>query len=81
MKSPARRIKRLRVENQRTRILNRDEEQALVEACRGKFRALVTLALLTGAHRGELLAPNGRTSPTTRSSSWRRRMAARDGCR
>ena len=53
--SPARRVKRLRVENRRTRVLSADEQQRLVAACRGKFRALVTLALLTGARRGELL--------------------------
>ena len=53
--SPARRVKRLRVDNRRTRVLSADEEQRLVAACQGKFRALVTLALLTGARKGELL--------------------------
>jgi integrase len=56
LESPARRVKRLRVENCRTRILSEDEESRLVAACRGQFRALITLALLTGARRGELLA-------------------------
>ena len=55
LESPARRVKRLRVENRRTRALSADEEQRLVAACRGKFRTLVALALLTGARRGELL--------------------------
>jgi len=53
--SPARKVKRLRVENRRTRVLTAGEEQRLVDACRGKFRVLVSLALLTGARLGELL--------------------------
>jgi hypothetical protein len=47
--SPARKVKRLRVENRRTRILSPDEEAALVAACQGRFRVLVALALVTGA--------------------------------
>lgn len=53
--SPARRVKRLRVDNRSTRVLSADEEQRLMAARHGKFRPLVTLALLTGARRGELL--------------------------
>ena len=56
VESPARRVKRLRVENRRMRILTPDEERSLLNACQGKFRALVALAPLTGARRGELLA-------------------------
>lgn len=55
LESPARRVKLLRVDNRRTRTLSAEEEQALVDACQGKFKALVTLALLTGARLGELL--------------------------
>ncbi len=54
--SPARTVRRLRVDNRRTRILTASEEQALLAQCRGKFRVLVGLALLTGARLGELLA-------------------------
>ena len=54
--SPARRIRRLRVENRRTRILTGDEQGRLLAACRRKLRAIVTLALITGARIGELLA-------------------------
>jgi integrase len=54
--SPARTVRRLRVENRRTRILSVDEERRLVEHSHGKFRSLVALALLTGARLGELLA-------------------------
>jgi integrase len=53
--SPARTVRRLKVDNRRTRILTADEEIRLVNACHGKFRTMVALALLTGARRGELL--------------------------
>lgn len=56
LESPAKRVKRLRVENRRTRTLSSDEEERLVAACRGRFRVLVALALLTGARLGELVA-------------------------
>ena len=55
LESPARNVKRLRVENRRTRILSPDEQARLVAACQGKLRAVVLLALITGARIGELL--------------------------
>jgi integrase len=54
--SPARRVKRLKVENRRTRILTEEEQHRLLAACPRKLRAVVTLALITGARIGELLA-------------------------
>ena len=54
--SPARGVKRLKVDNRRTRILTDDEQRRLLEACPRKLRAIVTLALMTGARIGELLA-------------------------
>jgi integrase len=56
LEHPMQRVKRLRVENRRTRILTEAEQRALLDACPRKFRALVTLALITGARVGELLA-------------------------
>ncbi len=56
LESPARHVKRLKVENRRTRILDESEQARLLAACRGKLRALVQLALITGARVGELLA-------------------------
>ncbi|HEY3056976.1 MAG TPA: hypothetical protein VGK31_13705 [Thermoanaerobaculia bacterium] len=56
--SPARGVKRFRVQNRRTRILSTDEQQWLLDACERmpKLQALLTLALITGARIGELLA-------------------------
>lgn len=54
--SPMRRVKRLKVDNRRTRILSEDEQRRLLDACPGKVRAIVLLALITGARIGELLA-------------------------
>lgn len=54
--SPCRKIKRLKVDNRRTRILTPEEQEAILEACPTKLRAIVTLALITGARIGELLA-------------------------
>ena len=54
--SPARGVKRLRVDNRRTRILTDDEQKAILEQCRRKLCAIVALALTTGARIGELLA-------------------------
>ena len=54
--SPARNVKRLKVDNRRTRILTEAEQTAILGACRGKLRSIVTLALITGARIGELLA-------------------------
>ena len=54
--SPARGVKRLKVENRHTRILTESEQRAILAECRPKLRAIVTLALITGARIGELLA-------------------------
>jgi len=56
LESPARIVKRLRVDNRRTRILSDDEQRRLLAECPKKLRALVMLALITGARIGELLA-------------------------
>ena len=53
--SPARGIKRLRVENKRTRILSVDEQRRLLNACQPKLRAILTIALITSARIGEVL--------------------------
>jgi len=53
--SPARGVKRLKVDNRRTRILTEEEQVRLIEGCPGKLRPVVTLALTTGARAGELL--------------------------
>ena len=55
LESPARRVKRLKVENRRTRILFEDEQHRLLKACPRKLRAMVLLALVTGARIGEVL--------------------------
>jgi len=56
IESPARRVRRLKVDNRRTRILTEDEQARVLAACRPKMRAIVALALITGARIGELLA-------------------------
>ena len=56
LESPARNVKRLKVDNRRTRILTDDEQRAILGACPRKLRAIVLLALITGARIGELLA-------------------------
>lgn len=53
---PMRAVKRLKVDNRRTRILTAAEQLALLDACPKKLRRLVQLALLTGARVGELLS-------------------------
>jgi len=53
--SAARGIGRLKVVNQRTRILTPEEQRRVLEAAPRKMRALITLALITGARAGELL--------------------------
>ena len=53
--SPARLVKRLPVENRRTRILTLDEQRRLLKACHPKLRAIVTFALITTARIGEIL--------------------------
>ena len=54
--SPARGVKRLHVDNQRTRILSLDEQRRLLRACKPKLRAIVTVALISGARIGEVLS-------------------------
>jgi len=54
--SPARAVKRLKVDNRRTRILTEAEQTAILGACPRKLRAIVALALITGARIGEILA-------------------------
>ena len=55
VESPARGVKRLRVDNRRTRILTEDEQRAILESAPRKMRAFITLALITAARAGELL--------------------------
>ena len=54
--SPARQVKRLKVDNRRVRILSQTEQTALLAQCPRKMRSMVTLALVTGARIGEILA-------------------------
>ena len=54
--SPARGVKRLPVDNRRTRILSLDEQRRLLDACQPKLRAIVTVALITSARIGEVLS-------------------------
>src|SRR5262245_52411982 len=56
--SPARAVKRFRLQNRRTRILSPDEQRRLLDACvrMPKLQALLKLALISGARIGELLA-------------------------
>lgn len=53
---PMRTVKRLKVDNRRTRILSPDEQVALVAACPKKMARIVRFALITGARIGEVLA-------------------------
>jgi integrase len=53
---PMRAVKRLKVDNRRTRILTEAEQLALLAACPKKLAPMVRLALITGARIGELLA-------------------------
>src|SRR2546427_4586838 len=55
--SPARGVKRFRLQNRRTRILSPDEQRRLLDACvrMPKLQALLKLAMITGARIGELL--------------------------
>ena len=55
LESPVTRVKRLRLDNRRTRVLSPDEQRALLAACPRRFRAIVMLALITGARIGEIL--------------------------
>jgi integrase len=49
-------VKRLKVDNRRTRILTETEQQALLKACPKTLVRIVRLALITGARIGEILA-------------------------
>jgi integrase len=49
-------VRRLKVDNRRTRILTEAEQQALLAACPKKLGRIVRLALITGARIGEVLA-------------------------
>ena len=52
---PMKKVKQLKVDNRRTRILTDDEQAALLAAC-PKLARIVKLALITGARIGELVA-------------------------
>jgi integrase len=52
--NPFRKVKLLREPAGRTRMLVGDEEARLLEACSPRVRAIVTVALNTGARRGEI---------------------------
>jgi integrase len=54
--NPCRRVKTLKVENQRTRVLSDNEERRLLKALEKNepVRQIVTLALNTGLRRGEI---------------------------
>lgn len=57
--NPCRKVRKLRVDNQRNRYLTADEETRLMAQLtkrRKHLQALVTLALGTGMRRGELLS-------------------------
>ena len=49
-------VRRIKVDNRRTRILTEAEQLALLAACPKKLGRMVRLALITGARIGELLA-------------------------
>ena len=53
---PMRKVKRLKLDNRRTRILSEAEQTALLTACPKKLGKIVRLALITGARIGEILA-------------------------
>ena len=56
--NPCRKVRKLRVDNQRNRYLSEDEEMRLMAQLKGRRRhlyALVALAIGTGMRRGELL--------------------------
>jgi integrase len=49
-------VRRIKVDNRRTRILTEAQQLALLAECSPKLRRFVRLALITGARPGELLA-------------------------
>lgn len=54
--NPCRRVKPLRMDNQRSRYLSTDEEKKLLEALEGQewLKNIVTMAINTGMRRGEI---------------------------
>jgi integrase len=62
--SPARAVKRLKVANRRTRILTDHEQRGILQVCRRKLRAIVVLALITGARIGDCWPCGGSTART-----------------
>jgi integrase len=56
LEHPMRAVKRLKVDNRRTRILSEAEQAALLKACPKKLARFVRLALITGARAGEILS-------------------------
>jgi len=55
LENPANGVKRLKVDNRRTRVLSQDEQDRLLAAAPRKMRALIALGLITGVRVGELL--------------------------
>ena len=55
-KNPASKVKLLKAENAQTDFLSQEQIQALLQACDGVLRDVVTVALGTGMRRGELLS-------------------------
>lgn len=53
--NPAAKVKQFRVENSRTQFLENADITRLLAACDAEIRPIVTLALLTGMRRGEIV--------------------------
>ena len=53
--NPAAKVKQFRVENSRTQFLENADITRLLAACDVEIRPIVTLALLTGMRRGEIV--------------------------
>jgi integrase len=56
MENPATSVRFFRVNNQRLRFLDRDEEAKLLSACSPSIKPIIVTALNTGMRRGEILA-------------------------
>ena len=54
-KNPAAKVKQFRVENSRTQFLENSDITRLLAACDAEIQPIVTLALLTGMRRGEIV--------------------------